>query len=115
MNQDLSKLQFPLFETTEQEKILLRKAELCLIRQEREYASLCGTLSRLPVDSRLVQYDWQWQTLVSMLMKKISDSLGESVYLEGALRRMNGIPYHSPVCKSPKLLRRYWITLLLNY
>lgn len=115
MNQDLSKLQFPLFETTELEKKLLRKAELYLIKPEAVHSALCSTLNRLPVDYKLVQSVRQWQTLIYMLQRKIKHSLGGSAYLENALRRMNGLPTYLPVCRSPSLLRRYWITLLLNY
>lgn len=115
MNQDLSKLQFPLFETTELEKKLLRKAELYLIKPEGVHDALCCVLISLPVDYKLVQFDWQWVVLIRVLREKIHDSLGRSAYLERALRRMNGIPDYSPKFNSPKLLRRYWITLLLNY
>lgn len=115
MNQDLSKLQFPLFETTELEKKLLRKAELYLIKQENRHSALCSVLNSLPVDYKLVKSLGQWISLVTALRKKIVASLGGSAYLERALRCMNGLPTYLPIGKSPKLLRRYWITLLLNY
>lgn len=115
MDHYLSLLRFPLFETSELEKKLLRKAELYLIDHEKESSSLCAVLSRLPVDPELVPYPWQWEMLVVGLKRKIGASLKPCLYLEAALYYNNGLSLDCPIFNSPKLLRRYWITLLLNY
>lgn len=115
MDHYLSLLKFPLFETSELEKKLLRKAELYLIDHERGPSSLCVVLSRLSIDPELVPYPWQWELLVVGLKGKIGASLEPYLYLEAALYFNNGLSIDCPIFNSPKLLRRYWITLLLNY
>lgn len=109
MNRDLSKLKFPLFETTEREKELLRQAELYLIECVEVYPMLCTTLSRL------VRGNLQWLSVSMGLKRKIMTSLGKSVHLDEALYLDNRLSVGNPIFKNPKLLRRYWITLLLNY
>lgn len=116
MNRDLSKLRFPLFETTEQEKKLLRQAELYLIEHNEGHVSLCNVLSKLPKrHPKQIQSCLQWGRVASGLREKICGSLGGDAFLEGALRHSNGLFDNYLFCKSPRLLRRYWITLLLNY
>lgn len=102
---DLTKFNYPMFSTTDREKEILRMAELAMIDQTH-FTGLCVNLSML-LDSNKITYT-EYEGLCSQLRMVINHRF---MYIDSSLFT----PYCSPNHKIRRLLRRIWITKLLNY
>lgn len=95
---DIINLPYPMFETTEQEKKLLRKAELHIADTSKDMLWLCNALSEVST-----------YTENARLKNKIS----ASIHGRSSLLYHLNITVESEI--EARYIRRVWITKLLNY
>lgn len=102
---DLTKFNYPMFSTTDREKEILRMVELTMVGQTY-FKGLCINIFKLFEASKITDTEY------SDLRAKISITLGPKFrYLDGPLFT----PHYSPTHQVRILIRRIWITKLLNY
>lgn len=102
---DLKKFNYPMFSTTGREKEILRMVELATIHQTN-FKGVCINIFKL------VEADKVTQIECLGLYDKIRMAIGHRImYLDSHLF----IPDYSLNREVRRLLRRIWITKLLNY
>ena len=106
-------LPYPMFITTEAEKELLRKCELYLVEHPEFELGLCGVIRYCRNELHFTEMN-----VVNTLRGKIHEKLDDN-YLEYAFRNTHSHVYEGlwdkDVYIARVLVRRIWITKLLNY
>ncbi len=102
---DILTLKYPMFETTYEEKAMLRKAEIMIATTRHYY--LCNALSII-LDKHHTSAD-------ALVIYKLKCKVRESIRHEAVLNHYLGFSIHEVSHQTNSYIRRVWITKLLNY